>query len=100
SLNEKKGKSTPSHAEPEAESGSEFPLGTETATVGQPASEPADKPVDSNNMPMSEVEFNARVARKAFELFERRGGDSGRDVEDWLEAERMVRDEILKESEP
>jgi DUF2934 family protein len=39
------------------------------------------------------VELNARVARKAYELFERRGGESGRDVEDWLEAERLVRQE-------
>ncbi|MGH7233013.1 MAG: DUF2934 domain-containing protein [Nitrospiraceae bacterium] len=48
---------------------------------------------------LNEVEFNARVARKAFELFERRGGDSGRDVEDWLEAERLVNEEIRKESQ-
>jgi Protein of unknown function (DUF2934) len=39
------------------------------------------------------VEFNARVARKAYELFQHRGGESGRDVEDWLEAERLVRQE-------
>lgn len=39
------------------------------------------------------AEFNASIARKAYELFERRGGESGRDVEDWLEAERLVRQE-------
>jgi hypothetical protein len=31
------------------------------------------------------------VARRAYELFLQRGGSSGRDVEDWLEAERQVR---------
>jgi hypothetical protein len=48
---------------------------------------------------LSQVEFNARVARKAFELFERRGGDVGRDVEDWLEAERLVQEELRREDE-
>ena len=44
---------------------------------------------------LSTVEFNARVARKAFELFERRGRHEGHDVEDWLEAERLVREELF-----
>ena len=43
-------------------------------------------------------EFNARVARKAYELFERRGGDTGQDVQDWLEAERLVREEMQQEN--
>jgi len=43
-------------------------------------------------------EFNARVARKAYELFERRGGDVGQDVQDWLEAERLVREEMQQEN--
>ena len=38
-------------------------------------------------------EFNTEVARKAYDLFQRRGGESGRDIEDWLEAERLVRQE-------
>ena len=31
------------------------------------------------------------IARVAYELFERRGGVHGHDLEDWLEAERIVR---------
>jgi len=31
------------------------------------------------------------VARIAYELFERRGGVHGHDLEDWIEAERLVR---------
>jgi hypothetical protein len=42
-------------------------------------------------------EFYAKVARKAYEFFERRGADHGHDVEDWLEAERAVKDEISQE---
>jgi len=44
---------------------------------------------------MSTVEFNARVARKAFALFEQRGCQEGHDVEDWLEAERLVKEELF-----
>jgi len=48
----------------------------------------------SENGSRSETaEFNTKVARKAYELFQRRGGESGRDIEDWLEAERLVRQE-------
>ena len=36
----------------------------------------------------------ARVAEKAYELFERRGGEHGHDVDDWLEAERCVVEEL------
>ena len=31
------------------------------------------------------------VARRAYEIFQRRGSEPGHDVEDWLEAERQVR---------
>ena len=31
------------------------------------------------------------VARVAYELFERRGGEHGHDFEDWLKAESIVR---------
>ena len=50
--------------------------------------------------PLSEAEFNARVARKAFELYERRGRGVGNDAEDWLEAERLVREELNQERRP
>jgi hypothetical protein len=31
------------------------------------------------------------IARRAYELYERRGGGHGRDVDDWLEAERELK---------
>jgi hypothetical protein len=52
----------------------------------------------SNGAGGNSPEFNARVARKAYELFERRGGDEGQDVQDWLEAERLVREEMQQEN--
>jgi len=32
-----------------------------------------------------------RIARRAYQLFEERGGLHGHDVDDWLEAERELR---------
>lgn len=48
---------------------------------------------------LSLVEYNARIARKAYDLFERRGRNEGHDVEDWLEAERLVKEELLQHGE-
>ena len=31
------------------------------------------------------------IARRAYELFEQRGGEHGHDVDDWLQAERELR---------
>ena len=33
---------------------------------------------------------HAEVAKVAYELFERRGGTHGHDVQDWIEAEQIV----------
>ena len=33
-----------------------------------------------------------QIARRAHEIYERRGGDHGHDLEDWLQAERELRD--------
>jgi hypothetical protein len=46
---------------------------TATPTSGQPESE--------------------SIARRAYERFEMRGGEHGHDQEDWLEAEREIRNE-------
>jgi hypothetical protein len=35
------------------------------------------------------------IARRAYGLYLVRGGGAGRDVEDWLEAERLVKTESL-----
>lgn len=34
---------------------------------------------------------NPEIARLAYEFYERRGREDGHDVEDWLEAEQIVR---------
>ena len=52
---------------------------------------------DTTKDDFSGPEFYARVARKAYGFFERRGADHGHDVEDWLEAEREVKEEMSRE---
>ena len=43
---------------------------------------------------VSDDKLQQRIAEKAYELYECRGCCQGRDVEDWLEAERLVLAEI------
>lgn len=39
-------------------------------------------------------ELRERIAKKAYELYERRGRQPERHVEDWLKAEEIIRKEI------
>jgi hypothetical protein len=39
-------------------------------------------------------EVRERIAKKAYELYEQRERQGGRDVEDWLKAEELVRKEM------
>lgn len=39
-------------------------------------------------------EVRERIAKKAYELYEQRGRQGERDVEDWLQAEELVRKEM------
>jgi hypothetical protein len=39
------------------------------------------------------ADLHGRIERRAYDLYERRGCVSGHELEDWLEAERQVREE-------
>ena len=39
--------------------------------------------------------FAERIEKKAYELYEKRGCQDGHDCEDWLEAERIVEQEMI-----
>ena len=54
------------------------------------------KSVPEQSAHFDTAEFTARVARKAYELFVRRGDETGSDVEDWVTAEQLVKDEIAR----
>ena len=49
----------------------------------------------SQRLRVSDQELYARVARKAHELYQQRGEAPGHDLDDWLLAERLVREELL-----
>ncbi|NOT55187.1 MAG: DUF2934 domain-containing protein [Deltaproteobacteria bacterium] len=49
---------------------------------------------------LSDDDLYARVARKAYELYLERGEEAGHDLDDWLTAERLVKDELLHGPEP
>ena len=44
-------------------------------------------------------EVRDRLAKKAYELYEQRGREAKRDLEDWLKAEELVRKEMDDTSE-
>jgi Protein of unknown function (DUF2934) len=63
----------------------------------QPAIAPFDRDTVDPNLSFrsEEAHFEAptaeEIAAVAYATFERRGGEHGRDVEDWLEAEQQLR---------
>lgn len=47
---------------------------------------------------MNKKALQEQIAAKAYELYEKRGQMHGRDLEDWLEAERLVVAELKSQS--
>lgn len=43
---------------------------------------------------VDEQAHRERIAKKAYELYEKRGPSDGCDVEDWLEAERLILEQL------
>jgi len=50
----------------------------------------------SSNPSMSCGDLNKLVAKKAYELYEKRGRKAGHSMDDWLEAERIVKGKCCK----
>ena len=51
---------------------------------------PARPPKKNNGQPESFNDPEA-IARRAYEIYQRRGGDHGADLDDWLAAERELK---------
>jgi hypothetical protein len=47
-----------------------------------------------------EMEVMDRIRARAYQIFEERGGEFGRDHEDWLRAEEEVYEELLRGTGP
>jgi hypothetical protein len=66
-------------------------------SMSQVAAAPANLPIamDSTPNPVGELPGDSirddEIARRAYELFEQRGREPGREWEDWLQAERELR---------
>ncbi|HEX9271950.1 MAG TPA: DUF2934 domain-containing protein [Candidatus Binatia bacterium] len=52
---------------------------------------------DAAEPAVSDQELRERIAQKAYELYEERGQARGSDVEDWLEAEKLVLAQLEQE---
>jgi hypothetical protein len=46
---------------------------------------------DVRDNPRAAAVEHSEIARRAYELYERRGGEHGRDLDDWLLAENELR---------
>ncbi len=53
---------------------------------------------ESPLLPVPELDLRhqhlERIAERAYELYEARGGEHGQDVDDWLQAEQQIDNEI------
>jgi hypothetical protein len=56
----------------------------------RPKVRPASQPVELTD------ELRERIALKAYELYEQRGYEGGREMDDWLEAEQIIMTEIRR----
>ncbi|MDZ4732490.1 MAG: DUF2934 domain-containing protein [Nitrospirota bacterium] len=65
--------------------------------TNNPDAQPVEKRAlspEPESMQKYSDEVRKRIAMKAYELYEQRGRQAERDVEDWLEAEELVRKEM------
>jgi len=51
-----------------------------------------------NGKPINAKIYAEMVEKKAYELYEKRGGENGNDWDDWFKAERLVEEEMIKEA--
>jgi hypothetical protein len=56
--------------------------------------------LESPMLPVPESDFRAerleRITARAYDLYEARGGEYGKDLDDWLQAEQQIDDEIRR----
>jgi hypothetical protein len=52
----------------------------------------AQNQIDTQSQISNPEDYNAKVANKAYELFERRGFQHGYHIEDWFQAERIIKE--------
>ncbi|MFH1189864.1 MAG: DUF2934 domain-containing protein [Candidatus Omnitrophota bacterium] len=50
----------------------------------------------SSNPTMSKEDINAMIAKKSYELYEKRGRKNGYALQDWLEAEKIIKGKLSR----
>jgi len=50
----------------------------------------------SSNPSMTKDDVSKLVEKKAYELYEKRGKKSGHSIDDWLEAERIIKGKLSR----
>jgi hypothetical protein len=65
-------------------------------TPNHPVATPAAAPTATSDSPspvasLARVPTHDEIARRAYQIYEERGGEHGRDWDDWLQAERELR---------
>ncbi|MDD5427676.1 MAG: DUF2934 domain-containing protein [Candidatus Omnitrophica bacterium] len=50
----------------------------------------------SSNPTMTKEDVNKLIEKKAYELYEKRGRKAGHSIDDWLEAERIVKGKLSR----
>lgn len=53
-----------------------------------------ERKAQKKTVELDEARLRELIACKAHELYEQRGGSPGQDLNDWLEAEQLVRQEL------
>lgn len=48
----------------------------------------------ANKTNISQDQLTDMIRKKAYELYEKRGKESGHDMDNWLEAEKMIKQKI------
>lgn len=66
-----------------------MPRANKPANGSSDTSKPARTPKKSNGA-AEPFNHSDAVARRAYEIYQRRGGNHGADLDDWLEAEREL----------
>ncbi len=67
-----------------------MPRAKKPANGSSDSPQPA-RPVKKSNGTADAFNDADGVARRAYEIFQKRGGNHGADLDDWLEAERQLR---------
>jgi len=53
----------------------------------------AKKSINSSTVSIPQDQLSDMIRKKAYELYEKRGKKPGRDMDNWLEAETMIKQE-------